>query len=450
VRARAVLLATAVAAVFAAPAEAAAPWSVPQTLSAAHQFVDPVALAFAADGAGVASWTYQDGTDAHATTGADAATRAAGAAAFGTQHRLVAPHRTDRGANLLGVAPYGHSRALRVTVTYRGGDPRRAGAFRLRAAIGSTGGTRAASHVVATGPQMLRAMLGANDRGDAAVAWWERARRSRLYVALRRPGHRFRTPQLVARSGFGDVAVAVGPRGDMLVAWESRGVIRTRTLVPGGRRFGRVMRVTRSRARGADLEAGLSRRGRAIVAWGAQRRTSGGDAGPITDAAAIRRPGGKQFGVTVLERQPESLIAQPVTLTVDPSGRATFAWTGWDGAHLRVRAATADPDAPFSAAQDVSAPGEDAQAGEVAGRAGRRALTWVAGGLGDGGRIEAAYAGVGVSLFGAPEVVAEGPDARVPRIAFDPVSLRPSVVWSERPPGGAPGAPRTVARVATR
>src|SRR5215213_3835426 len=120
----------------------------------------------------------------------------------------------------------------------------------------------------------------------------------------------------------------------MLVAWESAGVIRTRTLAPGGRRFGRVMRVTRTGERGSDLEVGLSRRGRAIVAWSAQFRSSGGEAGPVTVAAAIRRPGGAQFGVTVLERQSAAQNAQPVALTVDPSGRATFAWTGWDGAHL--------------------------------------------------------------------------------------------------------------------
>lgn len=432
---------------------AAALWSPPQTLSAPHQFVDFVAVAFAADGAGAASWTYQDGTDAHATTGADGATRAAQAAAFSAPHPLVAPHRVNRGTSLIGVAPYGHSRALRVTVTYRGGDPRRARAYALRAAIGSTGGNRRTSHLVATGPQMLRTTLASNDRGDAAVAWWERGRHSRLYVAVRRPGRRFAAPQRVAGAGFGDVSVAVGPRGDMLVAWESAGVIRTRTLARRGDRFGAVMRVTRSRSvRQADLEAGLSRAGRAVVAWGAQFRSSGGEAGPITDAAAIRRPGGDRFGVTVLERQPATVIAQPVTLTVDPSGRATFAWTGWDGTNLRVRAATADPDAPFSAPQDVSAPGSDAEVSDIAGRAGRRALTWVVGELGaEHSSVEAAYAGVGASLFGAPEVVAEGPQAWAPRIAFDPVTLRPSVVWTERPAtAGAPGAPRTVARVATR
>jgi hypothetical protein len=219
-------------------------------------------------------------------------------------------------------------RTLPVTVERRRLDPLRPDAFRLRA-----GG-----RPVATGPQMLRATLAADASGDAAVAWWERARQSRLFVAVRRRGRPFAAPRRVAGHGFGDVAVAVGPRGDVLVAWESDGVIRARTRAPHGARFGATTVVTRSGARGADLVAGLSRRGRAVVAWGAQRRSSGGETGRITYAAAIRRAGGTRFAVTVLERRPASLLAQPVALAVEPSGRATFAWTGG-----RVRVVTAAP-----------------------------------------------------------------------------------------------------------
>jgi hypothetical protein len=432
-RVRAAITGVAVAALLAPAAHAAAPWSEPQTVSAAHEFVDPVAVAFSANGAGLASWTYQDGTDAHATTGADAATRPAGASAFAAQHRLVAPRRTDRATVLVGVAAFGAGRTLRATVERRRLDPLRPDAFQLRA-----GG-----RLVATGPQMLRATLAADATGDAALAWWERARQSRLFVAVRRRGRPFAAPRRVAGHGFGDVAVAVGPRGDVLVAWESDGVIRTRTRSPHGARFGATTVVTRSGARGADLAAGLSRRGRAVVAWGAQRRSSGGETGRITYAAAIRRPGGTQFAVTVLEHRPASLLAQPVALAVEPSGRATFAWTAG-----RVRVVTAAPGAPFGGPQDVSGP--DAVLGDVAASGGRRALTWVVGTADDGsGRIEAAYAGAGATRFGPPEVVTAGPQARVPRVAFDPATGRPTVVWSERPLT-TPGVPKTVARAATR
>jgi hypothetical protein len=155
----------------------------------------------------------------------------------------------------------------------------------------------------------------------------------------------------------------------------------------------------------------------------------------------------------VFERQPASLIAEPVALAVEPSGRATFAWTGYDGAHLRVRAADAVPGARFSAPQDLSAPGADALLGDVAGGGDRRVATWTVGGVGsDGGRIEAAFAGPGQPRFGAPEVVTDGALARVPRVAFDPVSWQPTVVWSQRPApdAAAPGVAQTVARAASR
>jgi hypothetical protein len=62
------------------------------------------------------------------------------------------------------------------------------------------------------------------------------------------------------------------------------------------------------------------------------------------------------------------------------------------------------------------------------------------------GQVMAAYAGVPAARFGTPELVAGGPAARVPRAAIDPASGRPTVGWSERPPGVS----GTVARAATR
>src|SRR4051794_19864153 len=428
----------------------AAPWSAPQPLSAAHQFVDPVDVAFAADGSALASWTFQDGTNPAATTGASVAGRRAGAAAFSAQRRLIAPHGTDRGALLVGIAPYGAGRVLRVTRFARQGDPRRADAFRLRSAIGTTRGTFGAERLIAVGPQMLRVALAGNARGDAAVAWWERARHSRLFVAVRRRGHAaFGAPQRIASRGFGSVAPAVGPRGDVIVAWESGGVIRVRTRPAHATRFGAATVVTRRDADDAGLQAGVARSGRAVLGWSAQRLTSGGDAGPVAYATAIRRAGGKAWAVAVRERQAATLIAQPVALAVEPSGRATFAWTGFDGANRRVRAVTAAPGARFGAAQDVSSPGADALLGDLDAAAGERALTWEIGRPGEEGMIAAALAGPGAPAFGAPELVAPSTRARIPRVAVDPRSRRVTVVWSDRPQP-APGAARTIARAATR
>jgi hypothetical protein len=430
----------------AAPAAAAGPWSAPQTLSSAHEFVEPVGVAFAGDGSALADWTWQDGTDASARTGADGAGRPAGAAAFAPQRTFVAPRKVSRAPWLAGVATFGAGRALRVTVVRHRLNPLRADAFAVRAAAGTTAGRFGADRTVATGPQMLRVTLGANSRGDAAVAWWERTNRfSRLFVAVRRAGHAFGRPVRLAGRGFGDVAVAVSSRGAVLVAWESGGTIRTRTRAAHGRGFGRALPASSSPAPDAAVEAGISRSGRAVVAWAAQRRTEGGTTGPITYAAAIRRSGGRRFGEQVLEREPSSRLAQPVRLAMEPSGRATVAWAGFDGTSTRVRVSTADAGAPFGAPQDVSPPGAAATLGDLAAGHGRRVLVWIEGTADDGsGRLQAAFAS-GL-LFGASETVTDGPAARIPRAAIDPASGRPTVVWSERPPG----VTGTVARAATR
>src|SRR4051794_39530661 len=93
-----------------AAALAAAPWSAPQTLSSPHQFVDPVDVAFGANGSALASWTFQDGTNRAATTGAAVASRPAGASAFSPQRTLIAAHGADRGATLIGIVPVGAGR----------------------------------------------------------------------------------------------------------------------------------------------------------------------------------------------------------------------------------------------------------------------------------------------------------------------------------------------------
>src|SRR5439155_27304577 len=141
------------------------------------------------------------------TTGADGAPRRPGAAAFGPQRALLGVTPVRRASTLAGVAGFGRGRVLRVTVEQRRTNPLLPRAFVLR----SNG------RVVARGPQMLRVTLGANARGDAAIAWWERTNRfSRLFVAVRRAGRPFGRPVRLAPRGFGDVAVAIGPRGAVL------------------------------------------------------------------------------------------------------------------------------------------------------------------------------------------------------------------------------------------
>ena len=92
----------------------------------------------------------------------------------------------------------------------------------------------------------------------------------------------------------------------------------------------------------------------------------------------------------------------------------------------------------FGAPQDVSPPGIEAWIGDLAAaRDGRALVTWTAG-TGDelAGQIQAALAPAGAP-FGPPELVSALQEARLPAAAFDPVSGRPTIVWSNRPEGSA-------------
>jgi hypothetical protein len=423
-------------AALAVAAAAVSPWPA-QTLSAPHEFVDTAAMAFAPDGTGLASWTWQDGTHPGASAGADAARRPAADAAFAAQQPLVAAHDPfARPLSLAGVAPYAAGRAVRVTV---------AGTSTLQAAFGGPAGGFGPERVVFRGRQILRSALAADARGDAVVAWWDRTgRSSRLYASVRRAGRRFGRPQRLAGHGFGDVAVAVSPRGAALVAWESGGAILTRARTPHGRAFAPARRANATPAPSADVAAGLARDGRSAVAWASQRQTEGGPQGTLTYAAALRRPGGR-FAQEVLERHASASGAQAeIRLAVEPGGRVTVAWAGLTADGRQVRAATAARGAHLRDSQAVSPVGPGVVLGDLAAAGGRRLVVWLDGGADDAGQLMAATAPPGAA-FGPPEAVGDQPRARAPRAAIDPLSGRPTVLWSERTSGLT-----TVARAATR
>jgi hypothetical protein len=448
--ATATALATALA-LAAAPAGAAPPWSAPQDISATHQFVDRPAIAFTGNGAALASWAWQDGTHRNAAAGASVAARQPRQATFGPELRLGLPGRVGRAPTHVGIAATGAARTVLAQIRHVRLDPLRADADRLEVASGTTNGAFGPRRAIAVGPQMLRATLASNLRGDAVIAWWERGRgSSRLFASVRRAAAgAFGAPVRLACRGFGDVAVAVSPgRGDVLVAWASGGVVRVRSRLAGSARFGPARRVSRAPAPQADVEAALAPSGRAAVAWASQSVTEGGTTGPIRYSGTVGRRGIRTFPLERrLETQPATRLVSPVRLTMDPLGRATVAWAGLTpSGQTVVRVADAPPGRLFGLGRDVSPAGVDARPADlVAGPGGRRLVVWVTGSPEGIGSIGAAY-GPPPADFGPPETISAGPQARVPRAAFDPRTGRPTVVWSERPPG----ATRSLARAATR
>jgi hypothetical protein len=416
---------------------AAVPWSAPVTLSPSHGSIDRPGVLFTGNGTTLASWSWQDGRGTSARTGAGSIVRGPFDGAFHSRRTLIPSQRARRGSELVGTVAVGRRGALLAQVRHVRANPLLHDADHLQVAAGRASSGFGRRVTIATGPQMLRVTLAGNGRGDVALAWWERTTgRSHLRVAVRRAGQGFGAPERLAGTGFGDVAVAVAPDGDVLVAWESRGAIRARTRPAGRDSFGSARSVAGGAPK-ADVEAGLTANGRAVVAWAAQRASEGGERGPVTYAGAVRRAGRARFGpVQVLARQGPRHRAAPVRLAVEPGGRATVAWAGLAG----VRISSTGHGPRFGVPRTVSA--ADAVPSDlVYGARGRRLVVWIDA----GSDVGASYAPAG-ETFGAAERITAGHEAREARAAFDPHWRRPTVVWSER----RIGSERSVARASTR
>ena len=216
------------------------------------------------------------------------ATRPPEAAGFGAE--LALP------ANIVsGPRPYASGRLIVATRTVRGNPTEGIESSTLRVRFGSLDGVFGSSRVIANRSHSIeRPRLVVNRSGDAALAWWEgRGTPPTIYVSLRRRGGSFGAPIKIGQRGVGltDHSVAIGENGDVLVAWEAAGRIRTRMKLHAERRFRSLDELRSDPATSAGLRTAVAANGRAWVAWGAQRF---GDGGPIGDGRVqvARRPAG--------------------------------------------------------------------------------------------------------------------------------------------------------------
>jgi hypothetical protein len=383
---RRVLLALAVVLALPAATEAAPPWAAPEDVSRPHTFIDGLwigtHLTF--------GWRSEDGE-----RGAPAG-------------RVGEPtfYGWDEGAAAI-VRPVGSNR-----------DPR----SELRVAFLRPGGAFGRSQRVVERPGIASPVVAGNARGNLALAWFEDrgARNDHVYVALQRRGRPVGRPLRLATGRVRSVSVALGARGDVLVAWDARGTIRTRLRRSGRRSFGRAETLRSDPAFSAKLRTAVAASGRAVVAWTAQRQTEGGERGPGYYEAALRPAGARRFGrAQRLERIGAGRPVGSLDLELAGAGRAVVAWTSG-----RVRVAETGADERFGAPRDLSAPGAGlAEFGTVdvlASSTGWRLVTWTAAGP----RVQAAVAPVGAG-FGPPEDVAPGEGARA---GFP----GPTLVWQVR------------------
>lgn len=409
-------------------ATAAPPWSSPQDLSLAHTFTSDPTVATSAGGTTLATWRWQDGIDNAAVTGFDGAARAPGASAF-TQQRVISTAKPFAQNPSLLTAPVTYATSRAIVATVRAASTARS---TVSAVFGSASGAFGTRRPLRTATGIRRASLAADAAGDAAIAWFEDrgVTTDRVYVSLRRRGGSFAAPLLIHRGRVRSVSVAVGPRGDVLVAWDARGTVAAALKAPGAGRFGAAQTIRSDDAYGARLQTALTANGRAVVAWSAQLRTEGGDAGDTFVQAAVRPAGAARFRDAQLLERTSQGFSMPVALAAGASNQLTLAWTGQvAGNGPRVRVASTGADGAFSASSDVST--ADGVLGGLAVAGGQRLVTWVSGDS-QAGTVLAAVAPERGG-FGAPETVSDTSGAESPVAAYDGVGRRWTVVWSEGP-----------------
>jgi hypothetical protein len=389
-----------IALLFAVPAQAAPPWSDPVAVSTPHLTIWNPTLGFAGTGPGLATWRVSDQPGDERTYGAQ----------LGAPERLISPSSVVSPPVLYGATPA-------VVTTQR---PAADGKTRLSVVFGRADGTFGAPQRIAVRAGIRSVQIAANANGDIAIAWFEDrgVMNDRVYIAFRPRGKPFTPPILQATDRVRSVSVAVSPRADLLLAYDARGIVKTRFKPASASLFRRVETIASEPAFSARLRTAVTANGRAYVAWAAQLVTEGGESGEGFYQAAVKPAGAGRFrAAQLLERRPANEYVGGLDLVVDDTHRATVAW----GA-TTVRAASTDARATFGAAQEI-APGTEAALATAPD--GRRMVAWTSGP--DGGALSAAVAPAS-GPFGAPETVT--PSAGVPAAAFDANGNRWWLVWT--------------------
>ena len=435
---RAALLAVFGLLVTAPVAVAAPPWSTPESVSSPTLFVSDPRVVFDSSGRAYATWRFSETWHV--------AVREPNAAEFGPERsapNLVTPlfaHGFDR---VLGLDQRARGRRL----------------VSLRARVGRPDGSFGRPDTISTYEQANGyPSLAVFDR--ALVAWAQQGARGRRIVraAIRRGRAGFGRPVTLSGRGRAREFVAAASAGVLFVAWERAGRIEARVRRIG-RGWGPVRRIGPASRGSTTFRAAFSGR-RGYLAWLA--RTNESEVLRVAVLPTARTRFRAPQTIATIERDPLTEAHGPVLVPIRERD-ALLAWTGWDGAAWRVRAAETGPGARFGAPIDVSPPGEQAVLGDAGavpasseGVAVPHTVVVVWSRLDAvrevGDRIRAAVRLPG-GTFGPPEDVSDLDRARLPDLAFDHRLHRWTAVWSQRmgPDQGVPQSQiTTFLRFATR
>jgi hypothetical protein len=331
---------------------------------------------------------------------------------------------------------------------------------RIKLAFGRTVGSFGTPRTIDTVETFRLPSAAANDAGRVAVAYIRVTRgRRRAAKLVVRPRKRFGRPRIVSRrGGVNAVTVAVGPRGDVVVAWERGGRIEARIRRPG-RRLGPVVLVGRGAKLGTKLRAAVAASGRVWIAWSSQMLSEGGDNGPFTLQSAVSSRRRSKFRSARLLDRYDRRASDEATfdLALDGRDNGLIAWSSFDGQNFRARLGFANRRGRFAHLTTLSQPGYDAVVGDLAtsGRAGEALAVWSRlDAVGEvGTTVLAGYVPPDGSYPGE-EQVSRGDRARLPAVAFNLRTGLPTAVWSQRHGPDGPGVPleqvRTFLRASTR
>ena len=300
--------------------------------------------------------------------------------------------------------------------------------------------------------------MAANEYGKTAVAYIRSVRGAHRAAKLAVRSTVFGRPRVVSPVGrVNAVATAVGPSGDVVVAWERAGRVEARIGRPG-HRLGRIVRVGHGVHLGTKLRAAVSAKGRVWVAWSSQALSEGGDNGPFSLRVAVSRSHSSRFAPAQnLDSYAGRVHDESrFDLALDRLGKGVVAWSAYDSGHFRARVARLTSDGAVSRADTLSPPGYDAVVGDLAvSPEGDLVAVWSR--LDAVGEIGTSVLAGYVPASGAytgEEQVSRGDRANQPAVAFDPVTGFPTAVWSQREGADGPGVPlaevRTFVRASTR
>ena len=437
VRSRLLVTGLAAAALSLPAGAGAAQWSAPVNVGSATTFVDNPFVGFGTTGRGLVAWRWQNGVGNTAQGGTRVATRAPNAI-FGPEHAAPAMRVPPV------VFSTGRAAILTEVSSVRDGRER----ARLRLAFGKVTGAFSPPKTIDVIEPSSTPALASNNSGDVAVAYIQRTRRGarrEVTLVVRRRGGVIGTPRTVMGRGRANaVAVAVGRRGDIVVAWEKDGRVEAR-FQRHGHPLGPVRRIGSARTLHTQIRAAVSADGNAWIAWRSQTLSEGGRNGPFSMKLAVSHAQGKGFRTPLLldsfdRRGPEQA---GFDLALDPRGNGMVAWTTWDGTRFRARLGIANRSGSFRSFQNLSSIQASAIVYDLAaGRTGEALVVW--GRLNsvgeEPGGIRAGYIPP-AGAYGGEQDIGAGAKARVPAAAFNPVTGRPTVVWSERIGADGPGVP---------